>query len=125
MDSVTIHYVASLPKEGKPRTFDSSRERQWISPDHTALSRNEPFVTEIGTAKVVKGLDQGIQQLSLGEKAIITIEPDFAYGERGVPGIIPPNSTLTYEVELGSCKVPKSANINWIMLDSTSRKKDA
>ncbi|KJA21946.1 hypothetical protein HYPSUDRAFT_41563 [Hypholoma sublateritium FD-334 SS-4] len=84
-DRVTIHYVGTL-MDG--RKFDSSRDR------------GTPFQTEIGTGKVIKGWDEGVLQLSLGQKALLTATPDFAYGGRGFPPTIPPNSTLKFEVEL-------------------------
>jgi len=84
-DSVTIHYVGTLI-DGKK--FDSSRDR------------NSPFVTQIGVGKVIKGWDEGVPQLSLGEKAVLIVTPDYAYGARGFPPVIPPNSTLRFEVEL-------------------------
>lgn len=78
-DTVKIHYVGTL-ENGK--VFDSSRDR------------NEPFVTKIGVGKVIKGWDEGVPQLSVGEKAPLTITSDYAYGARGFPPIIPPDSTL-------------------------------
>ncbi|KAL2848551.1 hypothetical protein BJY01DRAFT_211546 [Aspergillus pseudoustus] len=85
-DLVTIHYVGTLASNGSK--FDSSRDR------------NNPFETEIGIGKVIKGWDQGVPQLSLGEKAVLTCSPDFAYGARGFPPVIPANATLKFEVEL-------------------------
>ncbi|WP_261555556.1 FKBP-type peptidyl-prolyl cis-trans isomerase [Frankia tisae] len=84
-DAVTIHYVGTL-LSGKQ--FDSSRDR------------GEPFKTEIGVGRVIKGWDEGVPQLSLGEKAVLTITPDYGYGPRGFPPVIPPNSDLVFEVEL-------------------------
>lgn len=84
-DKVTMHYVGTL-LDGKQ--FDSSRDR------------GIPFETEIGIGKVIKGWDEGVPQLSLGEKAVLTATPDYAYGARGFPPVIPPNSTLKFEVEL-------------------------
>ncbi|KAI0070037.1 peptidyl-prolyl cis-trans isomerase [Panus rudis PR-1116 ss-1] len=84
-DIVKIHYVGTL-LDGKK--FDSSRDR------------GEPFETQIGVGKVIKGWDEGVPQLSLGEKAVLTATPDYAYGARGFPPVIPPNSTLKFEVEL-------------------------
>jgi len=84
-DLVTIHYVGTLSDGTK---FDSSRDR------------NEPFKTHIGVGKVIKGWDEGVPQLSLGQKAVLTVSSDFAYGARGFPPVIPPNSTLNFEVEL-------------------------
>jgi len=84
-DTVTIHYVGTLLDGSK---FDSS------------VDRKSPFVTKIGVGKVIKGWDEGVPQLSLGEKAILTATPDYAYGARGFPPVIPPNATLRFEVTL-------------------------
>jgi len=84
-DTVTIHYVGTLP-DGKK--FDSSRDR------------NIPFTTKIGVGNVIKGWDEGVPQLSLGQKARLMVTPDYAYGARGFPPVIPPNATLIFEVEL-------------------------
>ncbi|KAG2037834.1 hypothetical protein BDR03DRAFT_362461 [Suillus americanus] len=84
-DTVTIHYVGTLENG---TTFDSSRDRK------------DPFVTQIGVGKVIKGWDEGVPQLSLGQKAKLMATPDYAYGSRGFPPVIPPNSTLIFEVEL-------------------------
>ncbi|EJU05455.1 hypothetical protein DACRYDRAFT_19947 [Dacryopinax primogenitus] len=83
--TVTMHYVGTLANGTK---FDSSRDR------------GKPFVTEIGIGRVIKGWDEGVPQLSLGQKAILVCSADYAYGPRGVPGAIPPNATLNFEVEL-------------------------
>ncbi|EJU05454.1 peptidyl-prolyl cis-trans isomerase [Dacryopinax primogenitus] len=84
-ESVTLHYVGTLTN-GK--VFDSSRDRRL------------PFTVEIGEGRVIKGWDEGVPQLSLGQKAILTITPDYGYGDRGYPPIIPPGATLFFEVEL-------------------------
>ncbi|KAG6333252.1 hypothetical protein ID866_5833 [Astraeus odoratus] len=84
-DKVTIHYVGTLMDGTK---FDSSRDR------------GEAFKTEIGVGKVIKGWDEAVPKLSLGEKAILTTAPDYAYGSRGFPPVIPANATLKFEVEL-------------------------
>ncbi|KAJ4485255.1 hypothetical protein J3R30DRAFT_3654801 [Lentinula aciculospora] len=84
-DKVSIHYVGTLVDGTK---FDSSRDR------------GTPFQTEIGVGKVIRGWDEGVPKLSLGEKAILTATPDYAYGTRGFPPVIPPNATLRFEVEL-------------------------
>ncbi|KAK7036030.1 Peptidylprolyl isomerase [Favolaschia claudopus] len=91
-DVVIIHYDGYLLDASKPDKrgdkFDSSRDRK------------EPFRTEIGVGKVIKGWDEGIPQLSKGAKARLTITPDYGYGARGFPPVIPANSTLIFEVEL-------------------------
>ena len=84
-DTVKIHYVGTLEDGTK---FDSSRDR------------GTPFVTQIGVGKVIKGWDEGVPQLSVGEKAVLTCTHDYAYGAQGFPPVIPPNATLRFEVEL-------------------------
>ncbi|XP_071499604.1 peptidyl-prolyl cis-trans isomerase FKBP1B-like [Diadema setosum] len=79
-----VHYVGKL-KSGK--VFDSSRDRQ-------------PLKFTLGSEEVVKGMDEGIAKMTVGEKAILTCSPDFGYGTMGYPGVIPPNSELIFEVEL-------------------------
>ncbi|EJD45715.1 peptidyl-prolyl cis-trans isomerase [Auricularia subglabra TFB-10046 SS5] len=88
-DTVVIHYDGKLLDGSK---FDSSRDR------------GKPFVVEIGVGRVIKGWDEGVPQLSVGEKAMLTCTPDYAYGDRGFPPVIPPNSTLKFEVELLSIR---------------------
>ncbi|KAF9111948.1 FK506 binding protein proline rotamase rapamycin-binding protein [Mortierella sp. AM989] len=90
--TVTIHYVGTLENGSK---FDSSRDR------------SAPFVTQIGVGKVIRGWDEGVPQLSLGEKAILTITPDYGYGANGYPPVIPANATLIFEVELLKIEQPK------------------
>jgi len=80
-----MHYTGTL-LDGKK--FDSS------------VDRGKPFVTKIGVGQVIKGWDEGVPQLSLGQKAVLTCTPDYAYGARGYPPVIPANSTLKFEVQL-------------------------
>jgi len=84
-DKVKIHYVGTLLDGSK---FDSSRDR------------GSPFETQIGIGRVIKGWDEGVPQLSKGERAKLTITPDYGYGSRGHPPVIPANSTLIFDVEL-------------------------
>ncbi|GJJ77104.1 FK506-binding protein 1 [Entomortierella parvispora] len=84
--TVSMHYVGTLKSDGSK--FDSSRDR------------NKPFETPIGVGRVIKGWEEGVPQMSLGEKAILEITPDYGYGARGYPPVIPENATLIFEVEL-------------------------
>lgn len=84
-DLVTIHYTGTL-ENGKK--FDSSRDR------------GKPFQCTIGVGQVIVGWDTGIPKLSVGSRAKLTIPGHEAYGDRGFPGLIPPNATLLFDVEL-------------------------
>jgi peptidylprolyl isomerase len=64
----------------------------------------EPFVFDLGAGQVIPGWDKGIVGMKVGEKKTLTISPADAYGANGVPGVIPPNSTLIFEVELLAVK---------------------
>ncbi|KAM0298514.1 hypothetical protein ACHAPM_008584 [Fusarium culmorum] len=85
---VTMEYTGWLQENGtKGKQFDSS------------VGRGD-FVVPIGVGQVIKGWDEGVTQMKLGEKATLLITPDYGYGPRGFPGAIPPNSTLIFDVEL-------------------------
>jgi FKBP-type peptidyl-prolyl cis-trans isomerase FkpA len=84
-NTVTVHYVGTLTNGQK---FDSSRDR------------GKGFTFRLGAGEVIAGWDQGVAGMKVGQKRKLTISPDLAYGARGFPPVIPPNSTLVFEVEL-------------------------
>jgi len=84
-NTVTVHYTGFL-KDGS--RFDSSRDR------------GKPFKFKLGAEQVIPGLDLGVAQLSIGERAKVTIPAHLAYGDRGFPGLIPGKSELVFDIEL-------------------------
>lgn len=83
--SVKVHYTGTLTNGSK---FDSS------------LDRGQPFGFKLGAGQVIKGWDQGIAGMKVGGKRRLEIPAALAYGARGFPPVIPPNSDLVFEVEL-------------------------
>merc|ERR1711872_897396 len=82
--TVKVHYTGTLTNGTK---FDSSKDR------------GKPFTFKLGNGEVIKGWDEGVAQMTVGEHARLTYSPDYAYGTRGYPGVIPPNATLIFDVE--------------------------
>ena len=90
--SVTVHYTGWLhdpaQPDGKGRKFDSSKDRR------------DPFQFDLGAGMVIRGWDEGVQGMKVGGTRLLLIPADLGYGARGAGGVIPPNATLLFEVDL-------------------------
>lgn len=86
---VSVHYTGWLYQNGvQGAKFDSSKDR------------GQPFVFPLGAGHVIRGWDEGVQGMKVGGTRVLVIPPELGYGARGAGGVIPPNATLKFEVEL-------------------------
>jgi len=101
-DYVEVHYTGWLYDEtaadNRGNKFDSS------------VDRGEKFQFHLGAGQVIKGWDQGVAGMLIGEKRELTLAPDMGYGQRGAGNVIPPGATLVFDVELFGLEGPSDAN---------------
>ena len=95
-DEVSVHYTGWVYDEDAPnrrgQQFDSSRER------------GEPITFMLGAGRVIRGWDEGVAGMRVGGRRVLLIPADLAYGRKGAGGVIPPNASLVFEVELVDVK---------------------
>mmetsp|Transcript_9942 Transcript_9942/g.14650 ORF Transcript_9942/g.14650 Transcript_9942/m.14650 type:complete len:112 (+) Transcript_9942:16-351(+) len=86
---VSVHYIGYVDKDGSEIEWDSTRKR------------NRPFTFKMGVGEVIPGWEEAVAQMSIGQRAKVTMPPELAYGEKGF-GLIKPNTSISFDVELVS-----------------------
>ena len=91
-DDVTVHYTGWL--------FDEQAANRRGEKFDSSVDRGEPFTFLLGAGRVIRGWDDGVAGMRVGGKRVLMIPPEFGYGRKGAGGVIPPNGSLVFEVEL-------------------------
>jgi FKBP-type peptidyl-prolyl cis-trans isomerase len=99
LETITPGYGISLPQSGQTVSVHYTGMLEDGTQFDSSVDRG-PFNFKIGKGMVIKGWDEGVAKMSVGQKSKLTVSPDYAYGAQGVPGKIPPNATLIFEIEL-------------------------
>ena len=102
-DMVEVHYTGWL--------YDPNAQDERGPKFATSVDRDQPFEFPLGAGRVIQGWDRGVECMLIGEKRLLKIGPDLAYGARGYPGAIPPSSTLLFEVKLLNARGPDEMRI--------------
>lgn len=97
-DRVSVHYTGWL--------FDPNAPEQRGNKFDSSVDRDQVFEFPLGAGRVIRGWDQGVECMLIGEKRLLKIAPELAYGARGAGGVIPPNATLLFEIKLLSARGP-------------------
>ena len=89
---VTVHYTGWL--------FDEKAANRRGDKFDSSVDRNDPFTFLLGAGRVIRGWDDGVAGMRVGGKRVLMIPPEYGYGRKGAGGVIPPNGSLVFEVEL-------------------------
>ncbi|NIL93834.1 MAG: FKBP-type peptidyl-prolyl cis-trans isomerase [Woeseiaceae bacterium] len=100
-DYVEVHYTGWL--------YDAEAEDNRGSKFDSSVDRGQRFQFQLGAGQVIKGWDQGVAGMLIGEKRELTLSPEMGYGDRGAGNVIPPGATLVFEVELFGLEAPGEA----------------
>merc|ERR1712156_636038 len=104
---VTTHEVPADKCELRSRLYDNIKWKYVGKLLNGTVFHEGDFKATIGRGHVIHGVDEGMRGMCVGEKRTITIHPDWAYGERGNPGVVPPNAVLIFDVEMTDIERPK------------------